>query len=291
MRRVKYLPYLLVVPTLAYLGVLLFYPMAQAIYWSFHSMNLARPGTAQDFVGLAHYQGLFGSSSFWESVLNTVEYTVFGAAGAFLLALVLAVMLNRKFRGRTLARALVISPWPIPAVATVIIWMWMLSDQFGIVNHALMRVGLIETGIGWFRGTRLAMFSVIVITIWKEFPFAVVMLLAGLQGIPEDQYDQAVVDGANSFQIFRYVTLPNLRPVATIVLLLLIVWIFKRFTIIYVLTGGGPGGATETLIVKTYLTAFDYLKFGKAGALGTVMLGIILAFSAIYLWIQEKRRF
>jgi len=253
-------------------------------------MNLTRPRTAHDFVGFAHYQDMFYSPDFWHSVFNTVEYTIFGVAGAFLLALMLALLLNRNFRGRTIARAMIISPWPVPYVVVSLIWVWMLSDQFGIINHLLLRTGLIKGKFHWLQEPNLAMLSVIVTTIWKEFPFATIMMLAGLQSISQDQYDQAAVDGANSFQIFRYITLPNLRPVATIVLLLLIIWIFKRFTIIFVMTGGGPGGATETLIIRTYLAAFNYLKFGRASALGTLMLCITLVFAAVYLWVQEKRR-
>jgi len=286
----KYFGYLLLVPSLIYLGILLFYPLAQSIYWSFHSMHLIRPRTAHDFVGLAHYQDIFHSPDFWYSVLNTVEYTVFGVAGAFLLGLMFALLLNRNFRGRTIARAMIISPWPVPYIVASMVWMWILGRDFGVANRFLLEAGLIKGSVYWLQKPGPAMFSVIAATVWKEFPFAVIMILAALQGIPQEQYDQATTDGANSFQIFRYITLPNLRSVTSIVLLLLIVWIFKRFTIIYVMTGGGPGGATETLIIKTYLTAFDYLKFGRASAMGTIMLCITLAFAAIYLWIQEKRR-
>jgi len=253
-------------------------------------MSLTNPDTAHDFVGFGHYQNIFHSPKFWNAALNTVEYTVFGATGAFLVGLMTALLLNEDFRGRVFARALIISPWPVPYVVTCLVWMWMFDYQFGIINDILLRVGLIKARMGWLRDPSVAMFSVIVTTIWKEFPFATIMMLAGLQSIPREQYDQAAVDGANFFQIFRYVTLPGLRSVNMIVLLLLVIWIFKRFTFIYVMTGGGPAGTTETLIIRTYLDAFDHLEFGTASAMGLIMLAVILVFTAFYLTIQEKRR-
>jgi multiple sugar transport system permease protein len=150
-------------------------------------------------------------------------------------------------------------------------------------------MGFISEKILWLGKPIYAMASVLVTTIWKEFPFATIMILAGLQNIPQEQYDQARVDGANMIQIFRNVVLPGLRSVTIIVLLLLIIWIFKRFTFIYIMTGGGPSHSTETLIVTTYNEAFEYLEFGKASAVGVVMLIVIFIFTFIYLSVRERK--
>jgi len=183
----------------------------------------------------------------------------------------------------------VISPWPVPYVVTCLVWIWMYDLRFGVVNDILLRLGFITEKVGWLADPAFAMFSVLVTTVWKEFPFATIMILAGLQNIPQEQYDQARVDGANLIQIFRNVVLPGLRSVTVIVLLLLIIWIFKRFTFIYIMTGGGPSRSTETLIIRTYNEAFDFLEFGKASALGVVMLIVVFIFTLIYLSVQERK--
>lgn len=288
--RERSFPYLLLIPAIFVLGVVLVYPVVQSVIWSFFSMNFKRPATMNNFVGFFHYTKAFESGDFWNAIVNTVEYTVLGAGGAFLLGLSTAVLLNEDFRGRSFIRALTISPWPIPYVVGCLIWMWILDKQFGIANHVLKSLGLIKSNVGWLHAPGMAMASVVGATIWKEFPFATIMLLAGLQNIPPEQYEQGQIDGANFLQIFWHITLPNLRSVTTIVWLLLIIWIFKRFTIIYVMTAGGPSGSTETLIIRTYLSAFKYLRFGRASALAAIMLLVVLIFTAVYLMRQEKRR-
>jgi multiple sugar transport system permease protein len=264
-------------------------PLIRAIIWSFQEMNLVEPDTKHNFIGFTHYTNLFQSAEFWNTAWNTLIYTVFGVSGAFLIGLTTAMLLNEDFRGRSIIRALVISPWPVPYVVTCLVWMWMYDKQFGVVNDILLRLGIISEKIGWLNHPGFAMFSVLVTTIWKEFPFATIMILAGLQNIPQEQYDQARVDGANLIQIFRNVTLPALRSVTVIVLLLLIIWIFKRFSFIYILTGGGPSKSTETFIITTYNEAFDFLEFGKASALGVIMLIIVFIFTLIYLSVQERK--
>lgn len=271
------------------MGIVLVLPLIRAITWSFMDMNLVEPDTAQNFIGFGHYSELFQSLAFWNSAWNTVVYTVFGVAGAYLIGLVTAMLLNEDFRGRSIVRALVISPWPVPYVVTCLVWIWMYDLRFGVVNDILLRLGIISEKVGWLADPAFAMFSVLVTTVWKEFPFATIMILAGLQNIPQEQYDQARVDGANLIQIFRNVVLPGLRSVTVIVLLLLVIWIFKRFTFIYIMTGGGPARSTETLIIRTYNEAFDFLEFGKASALGVVMLIVVFIFTLIYLSVQERK--
>ena len=280
---------ILLLPSLLSMGIVLVMPLVRAIIWSFQEMNLLLPATKNNFIGLGHYVDMFQDATFWKIALNTAEYTVFGVAGAFLIGLVTALLLNEDFRGRSFIRALVISPWPVPYVVTCLVWMWMYDKQFGVVNSILLQLGVISEQIGWLNDPTFAMFSVLVTTIWKEFPFATIMMLAGLQNIPKEQYDQARVDGANLIQIFRNVTLPGLRSVTMIVLLLLIIWIFKRFSFIYIMTGGGPAKRTETLIVTTYNEAFDFLEFGRASAMGVIMLIVIFIFTLIYLSVQERR--
>jgi multiple sugar transport system permease protein len=280
--RVDLLPYLLFLPALLTIGAILFYPVLQAIVISLRSYylpNVATVGTP--FCGLANYRAISEASEFWHALLFNGIYTVGSVAGLYAVSLAVALLLNHDFRGRGLFRGLAVVPWAVPYVVAALTWIWIFDIQFGVLNSVLLRIGVIEKAIPWLLSPNWAKFSVILSTIWKQFPFAAIMLLAGLQSIPRSLYEAAGVDGAGPVDRFRFVTMPGLHNVSLLVILLSGIQVFKLFTVIYLLTGGGPGRATETLVVQTYLEAFSTFDMGRASAIGVVTLVLTLIFSVV----------
>ncbi|MCA1648440.1 MAG: sugar ABC transporter permease [Chloroflexi bacterium] len=207
---------------------------------------------------------------------------------SFLIGLGTALLLNNRFRGRAVLRTIAIIPWPIPEVVAVMIWAWMFSADFGVINYFVSLVVPGSGKVGWLSDPNFALPAVSMVTIWKQFPLATVMILAGLQHIPVDHYEAAAVDGANAGQRFRYITLPGLRHVNLVLVLLLVLYTFKRVTIIFVMTGGGPGRATETLPIQTYLQSFQFFDMGYASAIGTLMLTVAMSFTLLYLALTRR---
>lgn len=202
-------------------------------------------------------------------------------AGSLAVGLGTALVVNERFVGRKAARIAVALPWAIPAVMAAVIWWWMFDSSFGVINWFLVKLRLVEAPVAWFNRPGTAFAAIATIMIWKGYPFMSVMLLAGLQAIPTELYEASKADGAGSIARFRYVTLPALRPVMGIALILIVLWVFREFPIIWLITGGGPIGATRTLAVATYETGFKFLRIGEAAALGVITLGISFALSAV----------
>jgi multiple sugar transport system permease protein len=184
---------------------------------------------------------------------------------------------------------LFIMPWAIPEVVAVLIFVWMLDAQYGVINYALIEASLISQPLAFLTQSSLALPAVILVTVWQQTPLAMLILLGGLKTIPAEQYEAAMVDGAGPWTRFRYVTLPGLRAVNVVLVLILILNSFRRVTVIYAMTKGGPARATETLSVLTYNTAFEYQRIGYASAVGTVLLVLLLLFSIVYFRFLNRR--
>jgi len=275
-------PYVFLTPTLLALAVVFFYPMLVAIWMSLHSGGLGMQ--IGRFAGLAEYRRVLASPYFWNSLQVSVILALGNLVGTWILGLGTALMLQRSFPGRGIARALVIIPWAIPYVAAALIWGWMFDYTFGVLNYIFRTLHLISKNTGWLTGCPAALWSLTGVSVWKLFPLGTVMFLAGLQTIPAELYEAARVDGAGRLMSFRHVTLPGIRAVGIVLTLLITIWAFGRaFTIIYILTEGGPAGCTETLVIRTYLEAFKFFHPGTGAALGTIVLLISLAFALVYL--------
>jgi multiple sugar transport system permease protein len=199
------------------------------------------------------------------------------------LGLLAALLLNERFAGRSLVRSAILIPWIIPGIVAAVTWKWLYHPNFGMVNHLLTGLGLTPTYTNWLADLRWALPAVLLVNIWKSFPFAMMMLLAGLQSAPADLYEAARVDGATAPQRLIYLTLPLLRPVLLVVALLLTIWNLSTFTYIYVLTGGGPVRQTEVLGVYIYAMAFQNFKFGQAAAAAVILFIIATLLSVAYL--------
>lgn len=282
-QRINWLPIWLLGPVAVLLAVILIWPIVQGVALSFFNTRILNY-SAGKFIGLANFNALFQDEYFWNSLKVTAIYGAASVVCTYVLGLGFALLLNRDFKGRGFIRTIFILPWAIPEVVAVLIFAWMLDPQFGVGNYLLVLVGVIEQPQAWLSQSHLALPALVVLTAWQQFPLAMLILLAGLQTIPEEQYEAAKMDGAGALTRFIHVTLPGLRSVNVILILLLILNSFRRVTMIYAMTRGGPARSTETLSVLTYNTAFEYQRVGYAAAVGTVLLLILLAFSLVYFW-------
>jgi len=266
---------------LALLGVI-GYPLVRAFMMSLHKIILIRPQLGEPFVGLENYLTVLRSQYFANALWQTFVWTSTNLVGQLVLGLLIALLLNTSFPGRTLARSVMLIPWVTPSVVAVLTWKWMYDGQFGVINSFLVRMGLIEKGVAWLGNTGTAMGAVLIESIWKGTPFVLVMLLAGLQAIPAELLDSASVDGASGLQRFRYVTLPFLRPTLIIAATLTTIYSFNNFNSIWLMTEGGPLRATETLTIFTYKLAFRSFDMGSATAAGVLTFLILLAFVVVF---------
>lgn len=289
LQRVDWLPIWLIAPAGLLMSGLLVYPIVQGVLLGFFDtriLNFTRGG----FVGMANYERLFVDPYFWNAAHVTFLYGAGSTLCTYFAGLAFALLLNRKFPGRDVIRTLFILPWAIPEIVAALIFVWMLDAQFGIINYALISAGVIEQPLAWLASRKLALPALILVTTWQQFPLAMLILLAGLQTIPKEEYEAATIDGANAWSRFVHVTLPGLKVVNVVLFLLLILNSFRRVTVLYAMAGGGPARTTETLSILTYNTAFAYQRIGYAGAVGTTLLVILMILSLIYYAVLLRRR-
>ncbi len=281
------LPYLLAAPMAIMVFLVIIVPIFRVIWVSFFDYYLAKPNV-HPFVGLKNYVTLFKDPVFIKASSVTVVYIVVTVLARFFLGLGIAMLLHNSFLGRGLARSIIIIPWAVPEVVACLVWIQMLDYQYGIINHWLVSMHIIQEPLKWLASTSLALDAAMIVNIWKGTPWAAIMLLAGLQSIPETLYEAAVIDGASGWKKFWYVTLPLLKPISLAVFLLLVIWTIKDFAIVYVLNKGGPVHATEVLTIFIYHKAFQGLRMGVASAAGVFLLVCSMLFTVFYLKALER---
>lgn len=281
-----HIAYVLIAPTL--LGILLVnvYPLIYTVAVSFQRYKITAPSGT--WVGLANYQQILSSSTVLNSVRVSIEYTLGAVAGAFVVGFALALLLNRRLPARGLLRSIFIIPWAIPGFVVALTWAWMYNDQFGIFSGMLRSLGI--TAPVWL-GQDDALLALIAMSVWKNFPFHLLILLAALQAIDSGLYEAAAVDGAGRFAQFRYITIPQVRPMALVALLLGSIGTFQDFTMPWILTQGGPAEATNVIPIATYEIGFVAGDFGYAAAAAVLMFAFILVMSGLYLfeYLREAR--
>ena len=282
-------PYILLLPSLIPIGVILLYPITRTVVMSTFNMNILRPHNDR-FIGLGNFITMFKNYSFWQGLGNSFKITILVIIGSLTLGLIFALILNKSFRGRGIYRSLIIVPWAVPPVAAVLVWLWIYDFQFGVLNYILRTLGFASDNIPWLIDTSFAVFSVTGVIIWKQFGISTIMLLAGLQTIDYGLYEAAEIDGASTFQRFLNITLPGLRPSGGVLILLVTVWTFREFTIIYLMTGGGPARATETLVIQTFIEAFNHYNLGYASAMGMVTFVVSIVISIGYYKLLLNKR-
>ena len=268
--------YLLLSPSILFFLVLVAYPLGQTVFISLHQMNtLTLTGR---FVGLGNYTALLWSEEFWIAFGHTLTWTASCLVLQVGLGVVLALALHAKLVGRPLARTLVLFPYLLSTVVAVLVWQWLFNDLYGYLNYLAEASGLVDGPINWLGRAPNAMISVIVVAGWKHFPFVTIAVLARLQSIPLALYDAAKIDGASAWSRFWEITLPQLKPVLAMVIILRTIWDFKEFDLIYMMTGGGPQVSTQTLPLLVYKEVFPKLNIGAGAAIAMLMLAVMLVF-------------
>jgi multiple sugar transport system permease protein len=271
----------LIAPTVLLFLVLIAYPLVAALALSF--FKIYTPTLSGPFVGLDNYQALLASGEFWKGLRVSFIYAGATLALQMVAGVAVALMLHQAFFMRSLARALVLFPYLLSTVVAVLVWQWLFNDLYGMLNHLLIRTGLVAAPVDWLGSMPNALLSVILVSTWKFFPFVVIAVLARLQSIPTALYEAAMMDGAGRWARFWDVTLPQLRGVLTIVVLLRAIWDFKEFDLIFLMTGGGPVTGTQTLPILVYRQAFPLSQMGMAAAIALCMLAIMLVAMIAYM--------
>jgi multiple sugar transport system permease protein len=287
-RRLHLLPYALVLPIILFEGALIVYPILQGIYGSFTRIELAsnKPAT---WVGLDNYVRMVNDPSFWKVMQTTLIFTglvILVAIGAGLLT---ALLFNNPFRGRPFARSMMMMPWAFPEVPVVMIFLWILSPQFGVVNLLVRWIPGVTQNPQWLQVPWMAMMWMVLIASWKAFPFYSLVILSALQSVPAEIYEAAKVDGANPWQLFWRITVPSISTTLELLVVLASIFSFKQFTIIYLMTGGGPIGATETIVIRIYNTAFRFYDYSYATALGVSGFIVSLVIAFFFVVLQARR--
>ena len=273
----------------AILVLLIFvYPVLRTFSLAFLHLSLAT-GFQPRFAGLDNLVRLAADSRFLGSLKVTSIFTVVSVALEFMIGLLSALAVEKIRRGRRTARTLLLVPWTLPTAIIAALWIWAFNDQYGVVNALLVRIGVVDSPVAWLGKPVSAMSAIIAADVWKSFPFVFIILLAGIQGIPRSLYEAIEIDGGTSWHKFRYVTLPYLKPYIFLSLIFRIIQAFSVFDLVYVLTGGGPGGATETVSVYGYYVFMRYLDFGYGAAL-VIATVVLLALLSWILYLLLLRR-
>ncbi|NNU60639.1 carbohydrate ABC transporter permease [Ochrobactrum soli] len=281
-------------PTLFVLALVAGWPLLRTIYFSFTNASLTSLGTAE-FVGFNNYlswvtlksgrtvyRGLLADPAWWGAVWNTVKFTLLSVSLETVFGLIVALVLNANFPGRGLVRAAILIPWAIPTIVSAKIWHWMLNDQFGILNHILLNLGLISQKIAWTANPDTAMIAVLIVDVWKTTPFMALLILAGLQMVPTDIYEAARIDGVHPLKVFWRVTLPLIRPALMVAIIFRMLDALRIFDLIYVLT---PNNAqTKTMSVFARENLFDFDKFAYGAAASTMLFLIIAGITLLYMF-------
>ena len=273
-----------VVPVWVYVLCFYVYPLASNVKMGFQNYSVASFYTGSaPFIGFANYTAVFHDPQFMTIVTNTVLFTIGSLAFQFTIGMGLAVFFRRVFPLGGVLRGLLLVPWLLPLVVSGTVWRWMMYNDSGVINYALLRLHLIGQPVPWLASTQVSLAAVIIVNIWVGIPFNMVILYGGLQALPEQVFEAAALDGAGAWQRFTRITLPMLRPVILVVLTLGLIYTVKVFDVIMILTQGGPANSSQTLTTYAYDLSFSQLLFGRGAAVGNILILVAVVFAGIYL--------
>lgn len=274
---------LFTLPAILVVAFVLVWPVTQTVLLSF-GQNTTSVFRDYEWAGLDNYRQLYDTERFHTALKNTLEFAAFTVPFELLFGLWLALILNRATRGRGVLRLAILFPWALPTALNALMWRWMFNTEFGFFNATLLDIGLIPDQINWLGAIPEAMRSMMFVSIWKTSSFMALLLLAGLQTIPNDVYEAGIVDGTNRWTQFRYITFPLLRPTMMVALLLRTMDALRAFELPFNLTDGGPLTSTETLSLYSYRLIFQYVNFNRGSAAIIVQFAIIMTISVFYIW-------
>jgi len=288
-KRKRWEPWAFASPSLALIALVIIFPLAYSFWLSLNNFDLS-VGAEYEFVGAKNYQEvLFRDPRFMGSVWNTAVIIAPSLVLELILGLGLALLLSRVARGRPIITALLAIPAMVSPVMAAMAWRMMFGVKYGAINNLGLQLGLIDVYFDWFASTALALMSVVLVEVWHNTPFMMLVLLAGIQSIPQELYDAAKADGARPWQSFWSITLPLLKFTMVVGVMIRLIDLTKLFGLIFVLTYGGPGSSTETVAFTTYLAGFKDFRMSYAAALSYVIVGGVLVLTLLFMWIQRLR--
>ncbi len=274
--------YGLLLPTFLVFSVVILYPIISAIVRSFCDYTFLTVNKPLKWNNFSNYKTIF-KNGFLTQLLTTIKFTLGTVGIELVLGMGIALLLNSKIRGRNALRSVFLMPWCIPSIVTALLWSWLFQAQYGIINYILYGLGLISNpNAEWVLNPSTSLGVVTVAVVWRQTPYMLVMILAGLQSINQDLIEAASIDGANSFRVFRHITLPGIKVVLGNTIITCVMASFQQFTIIYNMTAGGPLGKTTTLSIAAYKQAFTQLDLGAGSAIGVIWMMILGAGISIY---------
>ncbi|MFD2672244.1 carbohydrate ABC transporter permease [Marinicrinis sediminis] len=279
---------LLTVPPVLFLLLFTLYPIARVFWMSLHQISVTQPWLGTPFVGLENYKEVWADSRFWYSTWFTLAFSIVTVIFEIILGIALAILANKTFRFRGLARAAILFPWALPTITNALTWRWMFNTDYGLFNGMMLQFGWIDQPINWLGNSNLAFIAICTVAIWKTASFMAIIILGGLQSIPGDVYEAANIDGASRIQAFFLITLPLLRNVIMVALVLRTMHSLQAFDLMYGLTQGGPGNTTESLPMYIHTKTFTDMEWGYGSALGVMLFVIILIISFIYVKLLYK---
>ncbi|MBD1383424.1 sugar ABC transporter permease [Bacillus sp. IB182487] len=280
--------YLFILPSFLFVVIFMLYPIFYNIIISFQDFTIMNLKGEKPFIGLENYFQVFEDDRFVPALKNTVIYTVSCIFFQLSIGFLLALFFNQKFPFRNFFRSILLLAWMTPLVITGTLFKWLYDVDYGVLNYLLVQMGVMSEPINWLGQQSTALVAIILTNIWIGIPFNMILLLSALQALPNDVYEAAKIDGASRVQSFFKITMPLMKPAILVILVLGIIYTFKVFDIILVMTGGGPVTATQVLPFFGYELAFVNFKFGLSGAVATVILLILTCISLIYLYLIRK---
>ena len=284
------LGYVLMAPALLMIALVSVYPFLTTLWYSMHSIRLNVPSAGQPFVGLKNFVTLFETERFRNSIQLTFMFAAAFVSLQLLFGLFIAQVLNLDFKGRAFVRAAILIPWAMALVITAILWQWMYNAVFGVINAVFMGVGILKAPVDFLGASGLsAFFSVLAVELWQNTPFVAIILLAGLQSIPNELYEAARIDGAGRGSAFRHITIPQLRYAILVAVLFRSIDAIRAFDLLFVMTQGGPGTSTEIGSLFSYKLLFTYLDFGRGSASTIVLAFFTTVLSLIYVNVISTR--
>ena len=285
-RKINLTAWMFILPALLVVVLLMLYPVLSSVFYSFTNKNLIKPNYR--FVGFDNYTRILGDSDFWHSFLNNIRWTFFSLLGQVFVGFTAALALNRIRRGAGLYRTLLIIPWAFPSIVLAFAWKWILNGVYGFLPNILVKWGICATPPEFLSGAQLVFPTLVLVNVWFGAPLIMVNVLSALQTVPRDQYEAAQIDGANAWQSFLRITVPHIRTVVGLLVVLRTIWIFNSFDIIYLITGGGPAGLTETVPIYAYNLGWGQRQLGRSSAVTVLLLIFLLLICALYFKLLNK---
>jgi len=279
-----FIAYALIAPAAIYILAIVAWPLVETIRLSFTNSSLA----GEEYIGFENYEKMLGSKKFNKIVIRTFVWMFFSVSLKLFVGLIGATLLNANLPGRSMFRVLIMPPWIVPIAIGMLGWLWLYNGYFGIIAGVGMKTGILDGPFGFLAYKQSAFISTIIADVWVGTPMVTIFFLAAMQGVPKDLYEAAYCDGASRWHRFFKITLPQITPVIITMALLSAIWTFNSFEIIWILTEGGPRGATTTLIIDTYKMALGNYKFGRGAARAVVVMILLTIFAAFYMTILLK---